>query len=70
VLPVKSLDTQIVGVDVLAGQNRLAGKADHLAVATYWLIGRDLPQCYFVATRDRLAHGDLRVGVFQGGVYL
>jgi hypothetical protein len=43
-------------VHVLAGSNRPAGEADHLAVAVHGGASGDLSQRYFVAARDGLAH--------------
>jgi hypothetical protein len=57
-------------VDVFAGRDRLTGKTDHLAVSTHRFAGWNLSQCYFVTSRDGLAHRDSSVSVLQGGICL
>ena len=66
VFPGEVAHAQVVGVYVLAGQDRPVGESNDLAVATHRFTSGDFPQGDLVAAGDALAHGHECVGMAHG----
>jgi hypothetical protein len=61
------VDLDVVGVDVVAGRDRLRGEADDLPVATDGVALGDGADRDLVAGRDHLADGDLAIPGLEAG---